>query len=51
MTGDQPQTTSFTDRCHFSETGWAVWERNKEGQSRCTCVETTKPLECETDDD
>jgi hypothetical protein len=38
---DQPKTT--VDECHFSETGFALWKRDKQGRAYCTCDPRGKP--------
>ena len=34
----EPKPGQYVDRCHFSKTGWGIWEGN-----RCTCVPVKEP--------
>jgi hypothetical protein len=35
--------TEFVEQCHFSETGFALWRRDKQGRAYCTCDPRGKP--------
>lgn len=34
-----PVGDQYVDRCHYSKTGWAVWEKD----GACTCKPAKKP--------
>ena len=39
----RPDRAPFVDRCHFSETGFAIWKWNEYGTQYCTCVPPPRP--------
>ena len=43
----QPSPNQFVDRCHYSKTGWGIWEREEfaDGSVRtgCTCAPAKRP--------
>lgn len=34
-----PRPDQYVDHCHFSKTGWAIWNAN----GGCTCVPAKRP--------
>jgi len=47
------EPNEFVDRCHFSRSGFAIWNRECKSEqvvSYCTCEPASKPKKTEADD-
>lgn len=41
-----PGPGQFVDRCHYSKTGWGIWNEAKNGRpSHCICKPAKAPLD------
>jgi hypothetical protein len=46
-----PSPDQKIDRCHFSKTGWGIWDCREDGSLwGCTCIPAKRPAGASDDD-